>query len=356
MKKIIISSLIILIAIISFSQIIKIHTIEDLIFKIGLSTIVANINTGPWNQNEQDALRVVVCGSRSPLFHKDRANTCLLVVAGKKSYLIDVGSGSINKLGNYGINFGDIESVIISHLHSDHITDLGEAHLRTWINRNRPTKLTVFGPDGIEQVVEGYNIAFGQDNIYRNLHHGMDIADLSVSGMSPSAIDMENPIIISDENTTITAFEVIHEPVSPALGFRIDYKDRSIVISGDTIKDKNVEKFSKDVDVLFHEAQSNYILNNLIEAQGGKGPNATILKDIQTYHTTPTEAAEIAKAAKVGHLVFYHLTPAPRNAIMERVFTRGVEEIFPKDWTMAKDGLLVSLPTGTDDINISYLD
>jgi ribonuclease Z len=174
--------------------------------------------------------------------------------------------------------------------------------------------------------------------------------------MSARAIDMENPIIISDENTTITAFEVIHEPVSPALGFRIDYKDRSIVISGDTIKDKNVEKFSKDVDVLFHEAQSNYILNNLIEAQGGKGPNVTVLKDIQTYHTTPTEAAEIAKAAKVGHLVFYHLTPAPRNTIMERVFTRGVEEIFPEDWTMAKDGLLVSLPTGTDDINISYLD
>ena len=65
---------------------------------------------------------------------------------------------------------------------------------------------------------------------------------------------------------------------------------------------------------------------------------------------------KIAKAAKVGHLVFYHLTPAPRNTIMERVFTRGVEEIFPENWTMAKDGLLVSLPTGTDDINISYLD
>ena len=132
MKKIIISSLIILIAIISFSQIIKIHTIEDLIFKIGLSTIVANINTGPWNQNEQDALRVVVCGSRSPLFHKDRANTCLLVVAGKKSYLIDVGSGSINKLGNYGINFADIESVIISHLHSDHIVDLYQLIISSW--------------------------------------------------------------------------------------------------------------------------------------------------------------------------------------------------------------------------------
>ena len=73
-----------------------------------------------------------------------------------------------------------------------------------------------------------------------------------------------------------------------------------------------------------------------------------------TYHTTPIEAAEIANQANVKHLVFYHLTPAPRNTLMERMFVRGVNDI-REEWTLSDDGTLVILPPNSEKIEITKI-
>ena len=82
---------------------------------------------------------------------------------------------------------------------------------------------------------------------------------------------------------------------------------------------------------------------------------AKIMEDIMTYHTTPFEAAEIANKANAKHLVFYHLTPAPRNEMMERIFLRGVDDI-RDDWTLSKDGTMIVLPVGSDEIDVTSID
>ena len=79
-----------------------------------------------------------------------------------------------------------------------------------------------------------------------------------------------------------------------------------------------------------------------------------ILNDIETYHATPLEAAKSANLANVKHLIFYHLTPAPRNALMEKMFFRGVNDV-RKDWTAAKDGTMVVLPLGSDEIIVTKI-
>ena len=130
----------------------------------------------------------------------------------------------------------------------------------------------------------------------------------------------------------------------------------SIVISGDTISTENTIKNSKNADVLFHEAQANHIVK-IIENENKKIGNnlaAKIMADIVTYHTTPIEAAEIANQANVKHLVFYHLTPAPRNALMESMFVRGVNDI-RKEWTLSEDGTLVILPLNSEKIEITKI-
>ena len=144
--------------------------------------------------------------------------------------------------------------------------------------------------------------------------------------------------------------------MEPALGYRFDYKGRSIVISGDTIYHENVIKNSMNADVLFHEAQANHILKINEDALRASGNiyGATIMSDILTYHTTPVEAAEVANEANVGHLVFYHLTPAPRNGLMANMFVRGVNEI-RKDWTLSEDGTMVILPLNSDEIEITSI-
>ena len=115
---------------------------------------------------------------------------------------------------------------------------------------------------------------------------------------------------------------------------------------------ESLAKAAKDADVMFAEAQANHLLNVMKESVDG--PLKKILDDIQTYHMTPVEAAKLAKMARVDHVIFYHLNPAPRISIMENIFTRGVNEII-EDWTMSKDGTMVVLPIESNEIKISEL-
>jgi ribonuclease Z len=142
-------------------------------------------------------------------------------------------------------------------------------------------------------------------------------------GLTPFPVDLSNPVIIDQDGLKVTAFRVPHDPVKPALGYRFDYKGRSIVISGDTSYSENLIKHSQDADVLFHEAQANHQLAIMKKALADNKGLVKILDDIETYHATPIEAAKAANLANVDHLMFYHLTPAPRNNLMERMFFRG---------------------------------
>ena len=307
------------------------------------------------NMPKEDALSAIVCGSRSPLPDSSRDEACILVIAGKNIYVIDTGAGSANNVNQWGIPANRIKAVLLTHLHSDHIADLPNFHMITWIN-NRPSQLDVYGPEGLESVVQGFEDAYSLDYAFRNTHHGDTIAPLAVAGMKAHTIDLNNPVIIESDDLSIQAFAVEHHPVKPALGYRFDYKGRSIVISGDTSASQNLTDHSRNADVLFHEAQANHILKPLREfmLKNNRTNQAKILDDITTYHTTPVEAAAIAKEANVKHLVFYHLTPAPRNDIMAKIFTRGVSDVF-EEWTLSDDGTMVVLPVGSEEIQISNL-
>ena len=329
----------------------RIPAVQDRVITNVINRVLNNQTILP-----EDALSAVVCGTRSPLPSPGRAETCILIKAGKHLYVVDVGDGSVTNLRNWRINLGKVKAVLLTHLHSDHISDLADLHLNAWITQSRSKKLIVYGPEGVDQVIKGFEEAYSLDYRFRNEHHGNDIAPLEVAGFDPYVIDLSNPVIIDEDGLKVTAFAVVHDPVEPALGYRFDYKGRSIVISGDTIYHENVIKNSINADVLFHEAQANHILKINEDALRASGNiyGATIMSDILTYHTTPVEAAEVANEANVGHLVFYHLTPAPRNGLMANMFVRGVNEI-RKDWTLSEDGTMVILPLNSDEIEITSI-
>ena len=301
-----------------------------------------------------NSLTALVCGSRSPLPHPRRAETCILINAGGSYYVIDVGDGSASNLRGYGVNLGKIKAVLLTHLHSDHISDLADIHMGTWIAQSRTKRLDVYGPSGVEFVTKGFEDAYKLDFKYRNEHHGDEVAPINIVGFDPHPVDLLNPIVINENGLKVTAFKVPHDPVKPALGYRFDFKGRSIVISGDTSYSENLITYAKDADVLFHEAQANHILDIMkgVANKAGNPLTAKILDDITTYHTTPKDAAKVANLANVDHLVFYHLTPSPRNSMMERMFFRGVNKI-RKDWSVADDGTMVVLPLDSDEIKIS---
>ena len=304
----------------------------------------------------EDALSALICGSRSPVVAStERAETCTMIIAGNDVFIIDVGDGSVNNLRNWGVPFNQIKAVLITHLHSDHISDLADLHLMTWANKlpNEKSKLYVYGPLGIDAVTAGFELSYKLDYIYRNRHHGDEIMPLNSAGYIPKVFNEGNILKFTDSELEIRPFSVMHSPVEPSFGLRFDYKGRSVVISGDTIPSDNVVKFASNADVLIHEAQSNYLVN-LARDELDRNENflSKIMTDIKTYHTTPKDAARIAKKAEVKHLILNHLSPSPDGYVAKKFFSRGLDDIF-EDWTIAEDGMMVSLPVGNAEINFS---
>ena len=332
--------------------IIQLPSAQDRLLVFAFSALGSVSNNLP----KEDALSAAVCGSRSPLPSPGRAETCILISAGEDLFIVDIGDGSNNNLRSWNINFRNIEAVLITHLHSDHIADLPGLHQNAWVVGERSSKLKVFGPEGVDQFTQGIEMAYAHDYVFRNEHHGDAIAPLEFAGFDTSVIDLDNPLIFDNGELKITAFRVVHEPIEPALGFKFEYKGRSIVITGDTSYTQSVIDNSMNADVLFHEAQANHMLAVMEKSLMSSGAEllATVLDDITTYHTTLVEAAEIANEANVKKLFFYHLTPAPRNYIQEIMFVRGVDQV-RKEWTLVEDGTLVILPVSSEEIIVTNM-
>jgi ribonuclease Z len=325
------------------------HSVQDRILNIGLENILSNAK--PF-LDEEDTLKVVVCGSRSPLPSPGRAESCVLVEAGDDIYIFDLGNGSVNNLTQYQLPWPNVKAVLITHMHSDHMADLPDAHLQSWI-QGRTSPLKVYGPEGINLVTKGFELAYSADYQYRNEHHGDDMLPMSIAGFNAIQI-INNQLIPNDTpGLEILPFVVDHYPVNSAFGFKISYKDRTVVISGDTIHDGSVQKYSQDVDLLVHSA----ISIDIVERMRGIAPIPQmdkILFDIQDYHTSIEEAGEIARDANVEHLLIYHSIPTPRNALMERVFFRPIEGVF-ENYSLSDDGTRVIMPVGNDDIFIDEI-
>jgi ribonuclease Z len=307
-----------------------------------------------------DALRLLVCGSASPFPAEDRARPCLAVIAGGKFYIVDTGPGSWNRLALLNVPAERIGGVLLTHFHSDHIGDLGEFNMQTWV-AGRPGPLPVYGPAGVERVVAGFQEAYALDIGYRSAHHGADFMPPAQAAMlaRPLVLSADGAVqtFFDDGALKIGVFEVSHQPIEPAVGYRFDYKGRSLVISGDTVKDARMVRAARGADLLAHEAQNQEIVAQLrqVATKVERPRLAKVLGDIPDYHTSPVEAAEIANEAGVPELLLYHLTPPPPNALAERAFLRGVKAIRPEGVTLARDGLLIELPLDGSKAKIGQL-
>ena len=308
-----------------------------------------------------DGLHVILCGAGSPLFDPKRSGPCVAVIAGDALVIVDAGSGSSRQLANMQVPLGQIDAQLLTHFHSDHIDGLGEMAMMRWVNAAHTAPLPVIGPVGTKNIVEGFNKAYAADAQYRHAHHTDKVAPLSGTGMiarefSPP-ISGERIPVFDQGGLVITAFTVDHSPVEPAVGYRFDYKGRSAIISGDTRKSANLEKMAGGVDLLVHEALSPDLVAVMNRA-ARKNNNSILEKithDIVDYHTSPVEAAEIAEAAQVGHLLYYHIVPPLVVPGLEAKFLEGVDNAYNGSLTVGVDGSFVSLPANREVIELGNL-
>jgi ribonuclease Z len=304
-----------------------------------------------------DGLYAGLAGSGGPLPEASRVQTCVGVVAGEHTYIVDAGEGGVRNLSLMGFKLGRADAVLLTHFHSDHIADLGELMLQHWAGGSNDKPLDVIGPAGVESVVAGFNQAYKLDAGYRVAHHGEKTVPPSGAGglakpFSLSAEEDASTVIIDRDGVRITAFKVNHAPVYPAVGYRFDYKGRSLVLSGDTMPTESVKKYSRGADILFHDAMQVTMIK-LINEQAGLSYSPSLGKitaDIPSYHTTPEDAARIAEEAGVKQLVYYHISPPIPNPILNNVFMGDAAKYFKGPITIGTDGLLIYLPAGSDKI------
>ena len=295
-----------------------------------------------------DSLRVFVCGSASPLGMTDQAQACIAVVTDEHFYLFDVGAGSNRNLARGNLPMFRLDGIFLTHFHSDHISEIYEANLGSWV-QGRPERLKVLGGRGIESLVGAVNLTYAHDREHRVSHHGTDLLPPELGIMQ--AVELASDTVFEDGELRILAYQASHPPIDPALGFRVEYRGRSVVISGDSNVTDATLSISSGADLLLHDALSVPAVTSMSEgfAAEGRARLSKIMADVLDYHASLESIIGLGSEIDIGMVAYYHLVPNPSNALFMRFFERDL----PDNYLIASDGMWFDLPVGSKDIEVT---
>jgi len=243
-------------------------------------------------------IEVTLLGTGSPIPDPNRAGPSTLVRAGDQTFLVDCGRGVLQRTAALGVGANSLTALLLTHLHSDHIADLGDVLITRWVSNFAPNlaPLPIIGPPGTAEVVENTLKAFNFDIGYRIAHH----ADLT----TPPPVEVEevtDGVVWGRNGVQIRVAPTDHRPVAPTIGFRIEHDGASVVLAGDTVPCPTLDDLAAGAGALVHTA----IRRDLIESL----PMQRI-RDICDYHSSVEQAAETAARADVGILILTHYVPA----------------------------------------------
>ncbi len=243
-------------------------------------------------------LAVTLLGTGSPLPDPNRAGPATLVSVGDTHLLVDAGRGVTMRLAGAMVGAPQLSAVLLTHLHSDHITDLGDVITTRWVMTFERTPLTIVGPPGTQQVVTDLLASLAPDVSYRLAHH--DDLDheppVTVVEVSDGVVPLELPGI------AVTCAPTDHRPVHPTVGYRIETDDgASVVLAGDTVPCAGLDRLATGADALVH---------TVVRADVVRAIGLPRMVDILDYHSSVEQAADTAARAGVGTLILTHYVPA----------------------------------------------
>jgi ribonuclease Z len=243
-------------------------------------------------------IEITLLGTGSPIPDPNRAGPSTLVRAGGQVVLVDCGRGVLQRAAAVGVGAAGLTALLLTHLHSDHIGDLGDLLITRWITTFAPdpTPLPIIGPPGTAETVEATLRAFGHDIGYRIAHH----ADLT----EPPAVEVheytEGPVWDRD-GVSIRVAPTDHRPVAPTIGFRIESGTASVVLAGDTVPCAGLDELAAGAGALVHTVIRKDLVTQIPQQR---------FQDICDYHSSVEQAAATAARAGVSTLVMTHYVPA----------------------------------------------
>ncbi|HZN16126.1 MAG TPA: ribonuclease Z [Acidimicrobiales bacterium] len=241
-------------------------------------------------------IQVTLLGTGSPIPNPDRAGPSSLVRAGGATLLVDCGRGVVMRLAGAGLFPVNLSAVLLTHLHSDHISDLNDVVTTHWVMTTEPVPLHVFGPPGTQQVIDGLLAMLAADQGYRLAHH----EDLTYPPtVAVHEVEPGGTLDVGGARVVIGATD--HRPVTPTVGYRFEHDGASAVLAGDTVPCAGLDQLAAGADIYVQTVIRADLVRNL--------PNRRI-QDILDYHSTVEQAAQTATRAGVKKLVLTHYVPA----------------------------------------------
>ncbi len=250
-------------------------------------------------------LSITLLGTGSPMPSPDRAGPATLVstaagddAGAAEHYLVDAGRGVLMRLAAAGLSATNLNAVLLTHLHSDHITDLNDVITTRWVMTippAEPSPLVIVGPVGTRSVVDHLLASLEPDIGYRITHHDDLHAapDVVVHEVADGPVELGGTV-------TIRCAPTDHRPVDPTVGYRLEHCGVSVVAAGDTVPCVGLDQLCKGADALVHTVIRKDIISQLPIPR---------MMDTLDYHSSPEEAAKTAARGGVGTLVLTHYVP-----------------------------------------------
>jgi ribonuclease BN (tRNA processing enzyme) len=310
-----------------------------------------------------------VAGAPMPVAGRGGISSALII--DERVFLIDCGRGSPSAFADAGLDFSRLEAVFLTHLHADHAGDLPGILLYGWGVRagdNGPLPpIHVYGPSRPETLPTGDGTfrrettihpelpAPGTTDLVENILAGyayhlnvmpldaqMPDAGALVQGIDihvPGSADGKTqvPVVVFDDGIVrVAAVTVTHGRAVPALAYRFDTPDGSVVFSGDTTANDDLIALAQGADVLVHQvADLGYL-----ERHGFTGAT---LAHMAALHTDVTEVGGVAERARVRELLLSHYLPADPNAITDAEWAQRAGQGFSGSTTAGRDGMRKTL-------------
>jgi ribonuclease Z len=262
-------------------------------------------------------LTITLTGTGTPMPYAGRAGASVLVRTEGLSLQFDAGRAVTLRWADAGLSLEDLTAVFLTHHHSDHLVGLADLVLTSW-ESGAPNPMPIIAPLGPTATFARGLLEPWQDDIEVRMKH--------VEGShfpTPPAVDVRTfgvrrePFEVwQQDQVRVEAIEVHHEPVVPAVGYRVSTPSGTVAISGDTVVCEEMEQLATGCDVLVHEAARGAALR----AAGER------MRRVAEYHADTVELGALAARAGVGVLVLTHLTPRMKSVDDEGKFVDEVRQ------------------------------
>lgn len=249
-------------------------------------------------------MNIKILGSGTCAVTRRRSTSCVLLKLGNQTLLVDIGFGSIRRLSESNVDYADIDMILCTHFHLDHIGDLCPLlmalQFTPGLQRKKP--LTLIGPPGFAEFLIRCRDLYG-DWIISNDAFKIKIVE-------PEHFPIQKGLIQTKQ---------VHHS-NNSVGYRIEYNNKIIAFSGDSGPCENLVTICSEADIAFLECSF-----------PDEQPNE--------YHLTPSQAADIARKARVKKLVLTHFYPQMDNLNIIEL----CEKIFFGEIVIAEDLLTIEI-------------